>query len=68
MDQRKEFKMEKEKRVEYRLEYSPTGEPLDWDAKYFDDLTSAYNYITEKRLFNFTLVKEELIAQRRDNG
>ena len=60
--------MEKEKRIEYRLDFV---DPLDPTApkqavKYFDSVNEAYGYITLNRLYNFTLVKEELIAQRVD--
>jgi hypothetical protein len=62
--------MEKEKRVEYRLDYlMPNENSLSqWDLKYFDSVNEAYGFITLNQLYNFTLVKEELIAQRRDNG
>jgi hypothetical protein len=62
--------MEKEKRVEYRLDYLMPEENSSsmWDVRYFDNVNEAYGFITLNQLYNFTLVKEELIAQRRDNG
>ena len=58
---------EKEKRIEYRLEYQNPKENHTYTS-YFDTVNDAYNFITENRIYTFQLVKEELVAQRYDRA
>lgn len=58
--------MEKEKRIEYRLDFVERGEKTI-QQQFFDSVNDAYKFITDNKLYTFTLVKEELIAQRFDN-
>lgn len=58
--------MEKEKRIEYRLDFFEDNDKTQ-QSNFFDSVNDVYEFITKHKIYTFRIIKEELIAQRLDS-